>query len=95
MHLFIAGRSSGRPALFRPPRWHNLCDHRIAGMAGRFRYLNIGLGVILAFVGIKMLIVDLVHLPTFLSLAVIAVVLTVTILTSLRAEKRDELATRQ
>jgi tellurite resistance protein TerC len=67
----------------------------LAGMAGRFRYLNIGLGVILAFVGIKMLIVDLVHLPTFLSLGVIAVVLTVTIVASLRAEKRDELAARQ
>ncbi len=35
----------------------------LAGMAGRFRYLNIGLGVILAFVGIKMLITDFYHFP--------------------------------
>ena len=35
----------------------------LAGMAGRFRYLNVGLGVILAFVGVKMLIVELVPLP--------------------------------
>ena len=28
----------------------------LAGMAGRFRYLNIGLGVILGFVGVKMLL---------------------------------------
>jgi len=61
----------------------------LAGMAGKFRYLNIGLGVILAFVGIKMIIVEWVHLPTWLSLSVIAVVLTVTIVASLRADKRE------
>jgi tellurite resistance protein TerC len=64
----------------------------LAGMAGRFRYLNVGLGVILAFVGIKMLIVEWVHLPTWLSLSVIALVLTITIVTSLRADRRDERA---
>ena len=61
----------------------------LAGMAGRFRYLNIGLGVILGFVGIKMMIVEWVHMPTWLSLGVITLVLTATIWLSLRAEKRD------
>ena len=61
----------------------------LAGMAGRFRYLNIGLGVILAFVGLKMILVKVIHLPTWVSLAFITLVLTVTILTSLRAERRD------
>ncbi|HEV8298496.1 MAG TPA: TerC family protein [Acidimicrobiales bacterium] len=61
----------------------------LAGMAGRFRYLNVGLGVILAFVGIKMIVVEVVHLPTWLSLTVIAAVLGATIVTSLRAERRD------
>jgi len=61
----------------------------LAGMADRFRYLNIGLGAILAFVGAKMLAVEVVHLPTWLSLAVISVILTVTIVASLRAERRD------
>jgi TerC family integral membrane protein len=61
----------------------------LAGMAGRFRYLNVGLAVILAFVGMKMILVKWIHLPTWVSLAFIAVVLTVTILTSLRAEQRD------
>jgi len=61
----------------------------LSGMAGRFRYLNIGLGVILAFVGIKMLLVEVVHLPTWASLAIITSVLTVTIVASLQAEKRD------
>ncbi|MDP9452400.1 MAG: TerC family protein [Actinomycetota bacterium] len=64
----------------------------LAGMAGRFRYLNVGLGVILAFVGIKMLITDVYHFPTFVSLAVIAVVLAVAILASLRADQREAVA---
>ncbi len=62
----------------------------LAGLAGRFHYLNVGLGVILGFVGIKMLLVEVVHFPTWMSLGVITVVLTVTILASLRAERRDE-----
>jgi tellurite resistance protein TerC len=61
----------------------------LAGMADRFRYLNLGLGAILAFVGAKMLAVEAVHLPTWLSLAVISVILTITIAASLRAERRD------
>ncbi len=61
----------------------------LAGMADRFRYLNLGLAVILAFVGVKMLVVEWYHLPTWLSLGVIATVLTVTIWASLRAESRE------
>jgi len=61
----------------------------LAGMAGKFRYLNVGLGAILAFVGVKMLIAEVYHFPTFLSLGVIAVVLTVAIVASLMADRRD------
>ncbi len=61
----------------------------LAGMAGKFRYLNTGLGVILAFVGVKMIIAEWYHMPIWLSLTVIAVVLTVTIVASLRADRRD------
>jgi tellurite resistance protein TerC len=61
----------------------------LAGMKDRFRYLNIGLGAILGFVGIKMMAVEIVHLPTWISLGVIAIILTVTIVASLRAERRD------
>jgi tellurite resistance protein TerC len=67
----------------------------LAGMADRFRYLNQGLGVILAFVGVKMLLLDVVHLPTFASLAVIAAVLTITVVASLRADRRDALPPRR
>ena len=64
----------------------------LGGMQGKFRYLNIGLGVILAFVGIKMLLIGEpfeVHLPTYVSLGFIAVVLTAAIMVSLRADRRD------
>jgi len=62
----------------------------LAGMAGRFRYLNTGLGVVLGFVGVKMLITDLYHFPTWASLVVIVVVLTVAIVASLRAERKGD-----
>lgn len=62
----------------------------LAGMQGRFRYLNTGLAVILAFVGVKMLIAEWYHMPTWISLTVIAAVLTVTIWASLRAERNEQ-----
>ena len=43
----------------------------LAGAKDRFRYLNVGLGIILASVGIKMLLSDFVHLPAVLSLGII------------------------
>jgi tellurite resistance protein TerC len=61
----------------------------LAGMADRFRYLNVGLGVILAFVGIKMLIAEWYHIPTGLSLAFIAVTLAVAIIASLKRSTGD------
>ena len=67
----------------------------LGGMQGKFRYLNVGLGVILAFVGVKMLLIGEpfeVHLPTYVSLSVIALVITVSVLASLRADARDHAA---
>ena len=64
----------------------------LGGMQGKFRYLNVGLGIILAFVGVKMLVVGAplhVHLPTFVSLAVIAAVITASVVASLLADARD------
>jgi tellurite resistance protein TerC len=64
----------------------------LGGMAGRFRYLNVGLGVILGYVGVKMLLVGPPvewHPPAYLSLIVIAIVLTVAIVASLRADARE------
>jgi tellurite resistance protein TerC len=63
----------------------------LGGMQGKFRYLNVGLGVILAFVGVKMLLIGEpfeVHLPTFVSLGVIVLVIAVAVVASLRADAR-------
>jgi tellurite resistance protein TerC len=61
----------------------------LAGMAGRFRYLNVGLAVILGFVGVKMLVAELYHPPMWLSLGVIAAALATSITASLRADHRE------
>jgi tellurite resistance protein TerC len=61
----------------------------LAGLHGRFRYLNVGLGVILAYVGAKMLAVEVYHPPIWLSLTVIAVVLAASIVASLWADRRE------
>jgi tellurite resistance protein TerC len=61
----------------------------LAGAAGKLRYLNVGLGIILGYVGVKMIISEWYHLPTLLSLGVIAVVLTITVVVSLRADARE------
>jgi len=50
----------------------------------RFTYLSQGLSAILAFIGVKMLLIDVWHPPLWLSLAVIVGVLTLTALLSLR-----------
>jgi tellurite resistance protein TerC len=57
----------------------------LVGMMDRFVYLSHGLAVILAFIGAKMLLIDLWHPPIWLSLAVIVGVLTATVVLSLRA----------
>jgi TerC family integral membrane protein len=62
----------------------------LAKMIERFVYLRIGLAVVLAFVGTKMILRDIIEIPISISLAVIISVLTITILISLRATgKRD------
>lgn len=71
----------------------------LGGMQDKFRYLNYGLGAILGWVGIKMMLTwsakqfgwpfEEFHPPTWLSLGIIVVVLTITIVASLRADKRD------
>jgi tellurite resistance protein TerC len=55
----------------------------LAGMMSRFHYLDLGLAIILVFIGAKMLGSKWFHLPSFVSLGVIAGVLTVSIVASL------------
>ena len=61
----------------------------LADMKDRFIYLDKGLAIILAFVGVKFMISDVYEIPTAYSLAFIAVVLTLTIWLSLRKTKKE------
>jgi tellurite resistance protein TerC len=61
----------------------------LAGAASRLRYLQAGLGVILAGIGTKMLLSDLYEIPTWASLIFIAVVLLVTVAASWHADRRS------
>ena len=55
----------------------------------RLVYLPKGLGIILFYVGMKMIVAEWVHIDPFVSLAVILVLLTVTIVASLRATRPE------
>lgn len=55
----------------------------LAGMADRFHLLPYGLAVVLAFIGSKMLLIDVFKIPVLWSLAGVAVILGVTIALSL------------
>ena len=55
----------------------------LAHVMEMFAYLKLGISFILAFVGVKMLLTDLCHIPIFFSLGVIVGVLTISILTSI------------
>jgi tellurite resistance protein TerC len=52
----------------------------LADLKDRFRLLTYGLGVILVFVGTKMLIVDWVKIPVGFLLGVVCVILMVTVI---------------
>jgi tellurite resistance protein TerC len=62
----------------------------LAKIIGEFRFLQLGLSVILVFVGVKMLIVEWYHVPIGLSLGVVAGVLSLSIATSLLFPKTVE-----
>jgi len=55
----------------------------LASVMDKFRYLKVGLSGILVFIGVKMLVMDIYHIPIGISLGVIAGVLTISILVSL------------
>jgi tellurite resistance protein TerC len=52
-------------------------------MITRFAYLKVGLAAVLAFVGLKLLLTHVVHLPIWLSLGVIAGILGTALVASL------------
>ncbi len=59
-----------------------------ANVIDKFYYLKLGLAVILTYVGVKMVLADVYPIPSFLSLAIIALVLTVAIVASVIRSQR-------
>jgi len=55
----------------------------LAGVMGRFHYLRVGLALVLAFVGAKMMLTDLYKIPIVASLAVVAALLAGSVVASL------------
>jgi tellurite resistance protein TerC len=68
----------------------------LAGVVDKFHYLKLGLSAVLVFVGVKMVLTDIYKIPIGLSLAVIATILTISIVASIRRARRlldvDEMA---
>jgi tellurite resistance protein TerC len=62
----------------------------LAGVMQLFRYLPVGLSVVLVFIGVKMLISRWYHIPTEISLAVIGCVLAASVLVSLAFSRKDD-----
>ena len=60
----------------------------LAGVVQKFRYLRVGLALVLVFVGVKMTIVDILKIPVGISLAVIGTLITGAIVWSLIADGR-------
>ncbi|WP_225765573.1 TerC family protein [Stenotrophomonas sp. Marseille-Q4652] len=61
----------------------------LAGMADRFHLLPYGLAVVLAFIGAKMLLMDIFKIPVVVSLGVVALILAVTMVLSLKLPPRQ------
>lgn len=62
----------------------------LSGAAEKMHYLPYGLGIILLFIGFKMLMLDVFHMPIWISLSFIGLVLVVTAVLSLRYDKQQQ-----
>lgn len=61
----------------------------LSGAASKMHYLPYGLGIILVFIGAKMLLLDVFHMPIWISLGFIVLVLSITAYLSIRHNKRQ------
>jgi len=62
----------------------------LAGAVRRLVYLNVGLAAVLVIVGLKMVLEGVIHVSTWVSLAVIVAILTATVIASLRKAAATE-----
>ncbi|WP_180076458.1 TerC family protein [Acinetobacter sp. YH12106] len=65
----------------------------LSGAASKMHYLPYGLGIILVFIGFKMLMLDVFHMPIWISLSFIVIVLTITAILSIRHSKKHNQTT--
>lgn len=63
----------------------------LAGAAAKMHYLPYGLGIILIFIGFKMLMLEVFHMPIWLSLGFIVSVLSITAWLSIRHNKQQSI----
>ena len=61
----------------------------LSGAASKMHYLPYGLGIILVFIGFKMLMLDVFHMPIWISLSFIVLVLAITAILSIRHSKKS------
>lgn len=61
----------------------------LSGAASKMHYLPYGLGLILVFIGFKMLMLDVFHMPIWISLGFIILVLAITAVLSIRYSKKQ------
>ena len=62
----------------------------LASIIGRFKYLQLSLVFILGFVGVKMILLHIVHLPEWVSLTVIGSILAIGVIASLLSDEEEE-----
>ena len=60
----------------------------LAGIMDLFRYLKIGLSLVLIFVGVKMILTDVYQIPIYVALAVVAGILALSIAASLAVKQK-------
>lgn len=65
----------------------------LSGAATKMHYLPYGLGIILVFIGFKMLMLDVFHMPIWISLGFIVLVLSITAILSIRYSKKHHQTT--
>ena len=65
----------------------------LSGAASKMHYLPYGLGIILLFIGFKMLMLDVFHMPIWISLGFIIITLGITAWLSIRHSKKHHQTT--
>ena len=67
----------------------------LADMADRFSLLKYGLAIVLMFVGVKMMLIDVLKIPVLISLGMVATIIATSILLSLRSNAHGRPGARE